>query len=231
MFARLCVLAVAIGCLPALASASLVVNPNFDQPGAGAETHEDPGTYLVGSSGWQALGTTANFAGGATYSQFGAAYNGATYYGELNNFGGAGTGAGGWQQVISTTPGIVYNLSYAYNYLSPNDGIPTAFSALVYGGSVAYNDASQTPIASQSETVADRGFGVQQPWFTTSFNFTATSNETTIRFASGEWHTNAFGPAIDGVSVVAITPEPSSVVLWGLGAIGLFVAARIRRAG
>ncbi len=67
---------------------------------------------------------------------------------------------------------------------------------------------------------------IQQPWYTTDFTFVAASNETTIRFTSNEWHTNAFGPAIDGVSVVQL-PEPTSVAaLFGFGAMGLLLAAR-----
>lgn len=206
------------------ARADLITNPNFDQPGAGAETHENAGVYLVGSSGWQALGTASNPVGGATYSQFGAGYNGATYYGELNNFPNA-TGLGGWQQVINTNPGQTYTLSFAYNYLSPADNTTTSFTASALDGAVAYTATPASSLASKSDSYYGGGnFGVGT-WDTDSFQFTALSSQTTIRFASTEWHTNAFGPAIDAVSV---TPEPVSLGLLLIGGAGLL--ARRRRA-
>ena len=111
------------------ARADLISNPNFNN-GGNAETHTNAGGFLIGTSGWQALGTTTDPAGGSTYSQFGSGYNGATDYAELNNsFSNTTPATGGWQQVINTTPGSTYTLSFAYNYLSPQDKTTTSFVA------------------------------------------------------------------------------------------------------
>lgn len=53
-----------------------------------------------------------------------------------------------------------------------------------------------------------------------SFVFTAASNTTTLSFDSTSYATSLFGPTLDNV-VVAMVPEPSSILTLLLGITGL----------
>ncbi len=114
-------------------------------------------------------------------------------------------------QVISTTPGAFYNFSFAY-FAQP--GSPNSFSADFGSTQVlnVLNDNSQTsnPIG----------------WQVESYIVKATGSSTTVALFSGN-DPNYNG--LDSVSVTRYTPEPSSVALLGVAAVGLAFAARRRR--
>ncbi len=63
-----------------------------------------------------------------------------------------------------------------------------------------------------------------------SVEFKATSALSDVQFINNQqaWVSGGAGPLLANVSVTLVTPEPSSFILGGLGALGLFIAARRR---
>lgn len=87
----------------------------------------------------------------------------------------------------------------------------------------------QVTVAGQSQDYAFDSTGktkTNMGWMSQSFLFTATNINTTLKFTS--LTTNAWGPALDNVSVTVI-PEPGTFLLLGSGLLGIGISARIRR--
>jgi hypothetical protein len=93
------------------------------------------------------------------------------------------------------------------------------------GGTTAPVSVQASGSATDNYTVTAVGAAnTIHPFTTESYLFTATSNSTTLTFTQVGGGVDS--PLLDNVRV---TPEPSSIVLGGFGALGLFIAARRRR--
>jgi len=104
-------------------------------------------------------------------------------------------------QNIATTIGQQYSFSFYFDVA----GNPNLFSASA-NGQVFYTNSN----------ISNR------PWTYESFDFTATSTNTLISFAGANTPDHI---GLDNVSVVA-APEPSTYVLFGMGALALILAYR-----
>ena len=112
-------------------------------------------------------------------------------------------------QTISLNSGMSYNLTfYTAAALTTGNSIKASMGGLLLGTVNSFLPGGQ--------------------WSLNSFSFTATNSSELL---SLNWtNVNLSGPAsLDNVSVTAV-PEPSTYVLFGLGALALVVAYRRRNA-
>jgi choice-of-anchor C domain-containing protein len=131
----------------------------------------------------------------------------------------SGAANGGVSQTIATISGKVYTVSFDLAG-NPDGADETKFMVTTLGNGVGGGAAKIfTFDVGAGNTREDMG------WKTFSYTFTATSNSTTLNFASA--NESPYGPALDNVSVSAV-PEPATwaMMIVGFGAAGAMVRNR-----
>lgn len=129
---------------------------------------------------------------------------------ELDSFGNSGM-----LQTIATTPGQDYRLSFAY---SPRPGVSAASNPI----EVYFN-------ATLLDTIALSGSGLNNTsWTVFNYNVTAPGTSASLEFrAAGT--SDSLGGLLDGVQLTAV-PEPGTLLMAALGAVGLAGRRYFRRA-
>lgn len=108
---------------------------------------------------------------------------------------------GGLKQTFATMPGSLYHLSFEYAN-NPSNG----------GGTAQIDLTGQSTLFSDTIAHYSSGGPYNMDWLNYSADFVADSNATTLLFKALT-QSNSGGILIDGVSVVAIVPEPAPIVL------------------
>ena len=127
-------------------------------------------------------------------------------------------------QAFAVTAGTTYNVSYYEALRQDGAGQPDTLQTII---SLAAGSA--TGVTSQLANNPLTNNSSNPNWELFTFNFTP--NTSTTATLSFNLNNGAGYPVLDNVSVTALTasPEPSSFIIWSLGAVGLLVAARRRR--
>ncbi len=148
------------------------------------------------------------------------AQNGSYFVG----FGGLGTVGGTLSQTFDTTAGQSYQVTY-YT-AKQQDGSPA---------DAALFDVSVVNAADSASLAAVSGSVLGTLWVQQSFSFTATGPSSTLTFEDdGGVNNSAYNLSLDnfsinsGVSKGSPVPEPASIVLLGLGILGLAGSQRRR---
>lgn len=192
----------------------LIINGNFSEPNA-ATLPNDGSVYKFvyagdpSLTGWTV--TSGSVETDLTTSTFGTS----TASGNPQNLDLDGNSAGTIAQSFATTMGQTYSLSFYYSDNPYGSGAAATVSA---------SDSSLTPL---SITHSDAAYGSLN-WQYVQVNFIATSTSSTLTFASNDPASSTTGILLDNVRVSAV-PEPSSIVLFGLGGLGVVAIARCRR--
>jgi hypothetical protein len=185
---------VALLCIPSTPAFAdnIVVNGGF-------ETGDFTG-WTVANGGFTFVSSAINTGGVGPHS--------GNFYAALGALGSPG---GTLTQVLTTTPGQQYVLSY---YLASDGGVPNGFG-------VEWNGTTVTG----STDIPQHGYQLN------TFVVTATGSSTTLTFR--EFNSPGY-LSLDDVSVAppSTAPEPGSVALASMGAvcIGAYFAGRRRRA-
>jgi len=206
---------------------TVISNGSFELPVVtGDRITVGPGGYLVGASGWQETALPGDN-GSNVYSN---ATNGWVVPSAghqilaLDNFA-----VGGVQQVIATTAGLPYVVTFAYSAIAMGDNSTQQLTYEIDNGATPIN-AAGTPLPGASGTLSinTAGYGGLQfpPYVTESVSFIATGSSSTVRFLALTAPGNAYGPVVDNVSIV---PEPGTWVLLGIGVLGLAALRKRRR--
>ena len=148
---------------------------------------------------------TGDFTGWTNNSSGNFVNSGNAYDGTYSAWMGAVGSDGDFNQSIATTTGHVYTVSF---YLLNQGGTPDDFTAS-FAGVTIY-------------TITN---GNQMPWTLETGTVTATSSSSLLDFSARQ------DPAywqVDDVSVTAVVPEPGTLGLIALGALGLVGALRKR---
>jgi hypothetical protein len=130
-------------------------------------------------------------------------------------FGASGPSPDTISQIVSTTPGVTYTLTY-YVALDSHTGSGSADFYASWNGSV---------IGGSNLTASSITQGGSYTEFT--FSVVGGSGSTSTISFSAYNHPSWWG--LDDISLVAPVPEPSSLALCGLGAFGLIVPLGWRR--
>ncbi|GBE99231.1 choice-of-anchor C family protein [Microcystis aeruginosa NIES-298] len=195
-----------------MAVSALIVTPvqaaNLIQNGSFETATVNPGASFIG------LGAGSTAITGWTVSQGSIDYIGTLWQASngSRSLDLSGENAGGIQQTFNTTVGKTYRVTFdlAGNTFTS----PTIKDMRVSAGGSSADFSFDTTGKSNSN----------MGWLSKSWDFTANSTTTTLEFIS---LTNSFaGPALDNVSVIALSPpsipEPSSVLgLLSLGVLGI----------
>ena len=191
------------------ASAAGVVNGSFETGGPGDAGLGGFSTLGGGSTsinGWTVTGDSVDWINGYWQGADG------THSVDLN-----GVGVGGVEQLISTTPGKTYKLSFSLSG-NPDNGSDTKTMLVSAGQGVgSYSYAFTTPPNSRGS----------MNWVDDSLTFTASGPSTLISFQSTTTGNCCWGPALDNVSLSAV-PEPTTWAMAVLG-FGLMGVALRRR--
>jgi len=201
----LCAVLSAFAAAPAMAD--MVQNGSFESgPGVGSYVVVPVGSTAI--TGWTVVGRPIDYIGSFWTSSDGVRSL------DMNN----GDGPGGIEQVIHTTPGNTYLVTFdmAGNPVPGSGLVPPIFTMDVSAS------GSPTPTGSFSFDTTGHTTG-NMGWTQKQWTFVAGGTDTTLRFMSTT-DSSLWGPALDNVSVV---PVPAAVLLGllGLGAAGL----RLRR--
>jgi hypothetical protein len=181
------------------AKANLIVNPSFETPNIAfnSSVQYNPGSQMDAVN-WPISANGITLVDGS----FGTvAADGDQWLSLEANPGTVGQDAA-ISQTFNTTAGRLYDLTFEYSALS--DG---AINSWTIGYGVA--GPTETVVIDSSSTA---GFALV-PWATETFQFQAIGSTTTLSFLGDQQRNGFFGPAIDNISVVLVTPEPSTLLL------------------
>lgn len=193
-------------------AANLIQNGSFET----ATVNPNPGDFIRLDAGSTAIT-------GWTVSQGSIDYIGTLWQASngSRSLDLSGENAGGIQQTFNTTVGKTYRVTFDLAG-NPNTSPTIKQMRISAAGS---SDNFSFDITGKSTT--------NMGWLSKSWDFTANSTTTTLEFIS---LTNSFaGPALDNVSVIALSPpstptpipEPSSVLgLLSLGVLGISSALK-----
>ena len=192
---------------------ALIVTPvqaaNLIQNGSFETATVNPGASFIG------LGAGSTAITGWTVSQGSIDYIGTLWQASNGSRSldlGAGASPGGIKQTFNTTVGGTYRVTF--DLAGNPNASPIIKEMRVSAGGSSADFSFDTTGKSNSN----------MGWLSKSWDFTANSTTTTLEFIS---LTNSFaGPALDNVSVIALSPpsipEPSSVLgLLSLGVLGI----------
>lgn len=197
-------IAVAAILLAGAAHASIVTNGSFESPGSFAGSFK---TYNAGSTaitGWTV--------GSGSVDLINSYWQAADGSYSLDMSGGSAGSI--WQTISGLLTGKSYILSFALAGNPDRAGVKS-LTAEVSGTSGTYT------FDSTGKSRSAMG------WTTETLGFTASGNSATLRFTSNT--NNAYGPALDNVSVaLAPVPLPAGAATMG-GAFGLLALLRRRR--
>jgi choice-of-anchor C domain-containing protein len=187
------------------ASAAGFTNGSFE---SGVDTGGSFVTLFNGSTGingWVVGGDSVDYIGNYWNAQNGA-----------RSVDLSGNANGSISQTFDTVAGQSYVVDF---WLAGNpDGGPAAKLAVITADGGQEQDSIFTVTGSDSRS--------NMGWREYSYRFTASSNSTTLSFASAT--NTAYGPALDNVSVAGV-PEPASWALMILGFGGLGATLRRQR--
>jgi len=208
--AALCAVLVS-GALVALpAQANLLTNGSFEL-GAFVNQGNDTMSLAAGSTviiGWTVVTDTTAWIGPT--NPFGLSASDGSFFLDLTNYQ-AGSPFAGMSQVIATTPGATYELSFDLGS-STFWGRPDAITASAAGTSATFT----SPLT-----------GTNNDWQHVSMQFTASSSSTTV-LLQGVAGINYIG--LDNASVDLVSgptvPEPGALALLGLGLAGMQLARK-----
>jgi hypothetical protein len=188
-----------------------VINGSFESPSLGAGNFREGNPAI----GWTQIPGPQGSSGG------GIVGNGSAY-GNPNAPDGVQAGLlkdeGGMSQMVG---GFAHNQPYTLSFdaAGRSGGLgPNPFTVTV---------GSQTLTFSGNSTVTP---GTSYALYT-SAPFYATSGSELLSFVSALRTDQDLSSYVDNIKFAAVTPEPSSFVLCGLGAVGMIVAVRRRRKG
>jgi choice-of-anchor C domain-containing protein len=198
------VLAVSALIVTPVQAANLIQNGSFET----ATVNPNPGTSYI------TLGVGSTVITGWTVSQATIDYIG-TYWQASEgsrNLDLSGLNAGGIQQTFNTTVGETYRVTF--DLAGNTDGSPTIKEMRVSAG----GNSADFSFDITGKSLSNMG------WVSKSWDFTATGTTTTLSFLN--LVDTAYGPALDNVSVIALSPpsipEPSSMLgLLSLGVLGI----------
>jgi len=211
-------------CLLAHASqANLIVNGNFENFIVGPNDVVFPGFVRFFSpppntdiTSWTITGSSGGHPNNVddVMTSLYPAFDGATFSLDMEGDLGA---SGVINQSFATTPGITYNLSFAYANNPDNPGTGATMNALVTGAGILMNQN----VSHNGSTFANMNY------LLFSQDFVANSALTTLQFSA--LTNTGFGIALDAVDVESVSsavPEPDSAALLATGLLCLLGVVR-----
>ncbi|HQR09574.1 MAG TPA: DUF642 domain-containing protein [Gemmatales bacterium] len=204
-----------------IAHGQLLINGGFETPAEPVNLYRliTPGNEPVGF-GWTVglnsveIQRQGYVGGGGTLPFNGASYEGLQLL-DLDGFPNPGS----ITQTFTTTPGVQYALNFAYANNPYRVGSPAQATVSVQDAVGLTNLITPLAFSHNTSTVSNYFWNLSGP-----LSFTASGTSTKLSFVSNNGSGDA-GIYLDAISVVAV-PEPSTLVLVGMGGAAIFFYIR-----